>query len=296
MKKHTEKQPIDDLFARKLGDMSITPSAKSWDELQNRMGKGPTARIVPVWYRYAAAAACVVLVGGIGWKFYQSAEPGKPATATIARVETKPAERNIKQQGELKVDQERVLGGSAQSTEPVTAGKDNPVIPDTDPGMLAKTEKLPVRVNPVSPRPADVTVSAPVEDRTVAQISAPAEKMPVVTNEDIKPLAAGTGKAAFKEDPVERKLVVVINTPAEVTAKAGELAGISPQGTVTQTQGGEDEGISKAGKLFKKLKRIKNGEALAYKDDVADEEESGLISRLYGNVRQSLETKKVSKR
>src|ERR671932_476780 len=39
MKDHSEKQPIDDLFARKLGDMSLKPSADGFERLQARMNQ-----------------------------------------------------------------------------------------------------------------------------------------------------------------------------------------------------------------------------------------------------------------
>ena len=47
MKKHTEKPSIDELFARKLGNMSLPPSSDGFERLQARMGQHkPEVRVV----------------------------------------------------------------------------------------------------------------------------------------------------------------------------------------------------------------------------------------------------------
>ncbi|OIN58907.1 hypothetical protein [Arsenicibacter rosenii] len=295
MKKHTEKQPIDDLFARKLGDMSITPGPKSWDELQNRMGREQNPRIVPVWYRYAAAAACLVLVGGIGWKVYQTSESAKPTTAVLAN-----AGNDSNKAGSRKAEAGRIENLTTADTVRQQMAQVATEVPASAPENIGTIQKVKARQQqekiPVdAPGPSPVTSQTPEEERMVARIPAPTEKLPVAPIEAPKPVVAESLKPGLREEPSERKLVVMINTPVLATSKASEVAGAIGVESVNKPETIEEEGLSKASKLFKKLKRIKNGEALAYKGETGDEEDSGLISRLYGNVRQSLETKKDSK-
>lgn len=298
MKKHTEKQPIDDLFARKLGDMSITPGAKSWDELQHRLGNDRTARIVPVWYRYAAAAACVVLAGGIGWKLYPTNETGKPAVAVITE---KANETGI-------TSKPRTATSLPAPDKMPLAVNTGTTLAENESGRQAKkvadkagTSTEISRQGVIMPQPEVTGIPQPVkgpvpeENKAVAKVSIPVEKLPAAVPETVKPMTVESLKPGITEESVERKLVVVINTPVQTIPKAGEAGGIIQREALSQQENAEDEGLSKASKLFKKLKRIKSGEALAYKGEAGDEEDAGLISRLYGNVRQSLETKKASK-
>src|SRR5438874_663574 len=92
MKKPTEKQSIDELFSRKLGNMSLPPSADSFERLQARMGQNKQQGRITVWrnptmQRYMAAAACLLFVCLFGWLYRPSiATKGQVQVATNQKV------------------------------------------------------------------------------------------------------------------------------------------------------------------------------------------------------------------
>lgn len=83
-----EKQPIDDLFHRKLHDAEVTPGADAFARLQSRLttpplpAQQPQRRFVGWWY--GAAAACMVVA--LGWAYLWLSAGTSPSVNPPTRV------------------------------------------------------------------------------------------------------------------------------------------------------------------------------------------------------------------
>jgi len=108
MKKHTEKPLIDELFARKLGNTSLTPSSDGFARLQARMGQHkPESRMMfwrnPAMQRYMAAAACLLLVCLFGWLYWPSTGATKQGQSQLAT--NQPVKLTVKKPVQKEVNQ-----------------------------------------------------------------------------------------------------------------------------------------------------------------------------------------------
>ena len=64
--------PVDDLFARRLGQHSVVPDKAVWGRLQSKMAGKQEVRVLAFWqnpvlHRYAAAACVSALLLAGGW-------------------------------------------------------------------------------------------------------------------------------------------------------------------------------------------------------------------------------------
>lgn len=292
MKKHTEKQPIDDLFARKLGNMSLQPGADAWETLQERMGSKPTRRLIPVWYRYAATAACVVVVSTIGWLSWPQIEVENVDNARIALVTTKARKADQRKPITREVEKE-ALPEDTKQLATSASGKDGYIV-----NVLAKNQHLDKSISTkvkeqVKTHPDKLLLAENQTQRSIEQ----AESVIAEANQPVEIKTEPTGQTENKKS-AERTLIVSIATPT-VALAANQPVEQKNQSLMSALDTDERvEKPTKASRFFRKLKQLKNGnEALAYSTNQNDEdEESGLISRLYGNVKHSIDSKKAEKR
>lgn len=79
MKKH----PVDDLFARRLGDYRLDPKRATWDEFQKRQPERRIGR--GVWWYAAASVLLAVLAGWWGWHELSEAHQVHSERIAVAR-------------------------------------------------------------------------------------------------------------------------------------------------------------------------------------------------------------------
>ncbi|GAB2522218.1 hypothetical protein [Spirosoma aerophilum] len=309
MKKHTEKQPIDELFARRLGNMSMKPSADGFERLQARMGKNkPEAKIVfwqnPVMQRYMAAAACLLLVSLFGWLYWPSndaANPGQnqvavnrsgPSVATAEKTNEKHDVQPVKPNGTpaLETETPTIDTTPADQMAVVNNSVEKSIKTETRPGGQVERSKT-LNMQPAMPATPMVAQTKPVEpkaqDEAVAPV-APVNQTKAVTEQlaDNRPVTKPTPAA-------ERVLEVTIAEPeALVAARQAAKTAIETKAMVAQTEKSEKE--TKTGSLWQQVKRIKSGEVFARQDKLTDEE-GGLLGRAYSGIKHSLEKDKSDK-
>ncbi|AKD57788.1 hypothetical protein [Spirosoma radiotolerans] len=306
MKKHTEKPPIDELFARKLGNTTLRPRSDGFARLQARMDQNKLEPRMVFWrnpavHRYMAAAACLLLVCLFGWLYWPSTAPteqGKNQLATNQPVESvreKSVKKRVNRQQDNRsptVDKEEVLMpednpnqlavvDNSDKTSSVkkdktsrVAGRQNPVqLSQSLPAAPVLAQEKPVK------KKTKVDVISPVFDATVAQ--APTEQVA-----EAKPIA--------KPGPVaERVLVVTIAEPeALVAARQVAKASVEEKAAVAQNEKSAKE--TKASGLWQQVKRIKQGDVFARQDN-NNGDESGLLGRAYTGLKHSLEKEKTTK-
>jgi|GEM_PF-1520263 len=303
MKKTTEKPPIDDLFARKLGNMSLSPSPDGFERLQARMGqKKPEANVVfwrnPAIYGYVAAAACIAVVFLFGWQYWSSGNTTRTDKNEVAITSSghqrskKNAEMSIKPQTEQqtpqKVDSNRNIPDHATEEDRVAAITKGPAHRRFDsPEKQAKT------IHNLTPKNPGVTTDLPV----VAQVATQETKTP-----DVAPIASLATPATNVEQPVvvvnkpshpsERVLEVTIAEPEALVA-ARQIAKASTEEKPVVASSDKHEKETKAGNLWQQVKRFKQGEVFARGENT--DNERSLLGRAYNGLRHTLDKDKAAK-
>ncbi|QHV98455.1 hypothetical protein [Spirosoma endbachense] len=310
MKKHTEKPPIDDLFARKLGNMSLSPGSDGFARLQARMGQQkPEAKVVfwrnPAVYGYTAAAACLVLVCLFGWLYWPSGNVMKVGGAEVAT--NKPVkERKHRQTMPVKTGHSEKTVHDATVEEPSVIDK---VSRPADTEQLVATHSVrgnstgkdqssrKVKSDKVNAEIAktgtDESVLAqikPVDNKAKeenAAISTVASAQPTLTDQPVI--------AAVKPVPTsERGLVVTIAEPeALVAAREAAKSAVEEKAKAVVATNDKPEKENKAGHLWQQVKRFKQGEVFARGDN--GDNESGLLGRAYSGLKHSIEKDKSAK-
>lgn len=303
MKKQEESQPIDDLFARKLGNASLSPSPDGFERLQARMSQAqPEAQVViwrnPTVQRYVAIAACLLLVCLFGWLYlrsdYELIKKGEQVANSVEKPQKNDKEQTVDMVDGIVSDkkhdgksiQVEVKNHLAVVNKPVEITHNNDSLTGTTGQFKISSDKsipaseneqpvlaqLPQRGNKANM--ADTT--RPENVNNTKTISANAER---VAENTVKPVA-----------PVERVLTVTIEEPTSLVV-ARQIAGKQPT-TVNVTD--ENPEKETKGNLWQQVKRIKQGEVFARRDN-PNNEDKGLLGRAYSGLKQSFEKDKSEK-
>lgn len=304
MKKHTEKPPIDDLFARKLGDMSIRPSADAFDRLQARMGHDKQEKRVVFWrnpnvQRYMAAAACLLLVALFGW-LYLSSEKGIPSgKSTIAANSSKqkqaetemtlpnasPTEPQIPQSATpAEIDRPMNEESLAQTVSPSSSSSKKAKSQVTNKAFEQKIDvEGPARTPESEPALAQVkSVDNKPKEDMASEVATPSTP---VTSEQLATNTSATQGA-------ERVLVVTISEPkALVAARQAAVMSVEEKPVVATNSKAEKD--TRAGNLWSQVKRLKQGEIFARQN--TDEDDRGLLGRAYNGLKHNFDKDKPLK-
>jgi hypothetical protein len=305
MKKHTGEQPIDDLFARKLGNMSLPPSPNGFERLKARMDQNEQETRIVFWrnptiQRYMTAAACLLLISLFGWLYWPS--PTKlPDGTQVAENKSKTTSKADQVKEQLKPHGGKLNTPTPQQSfsQPETATSELAQVTkktiEVKPEYLAKKQSpdfnkttsqgLPATNEPVlaqSKSKEERNSLDPVNsDRAASNIAVATEQMTEVKNQ-VKPDVAS-----------EHVLEVTIAEPATlVAARQAAKAASDEKSAVDANDKPEKE--SKSGGLWQQVKRFKQGEVLARRDNAGDEDR-GLLGRAYSGLKQSLEKDKPAK-
>lgn len=308
MKKHTEKPPIDELFARRLGNMSITPSPDGFERLQARMGKAkPEAKIVfwqnPVMQRYMAAAACLVLVSLFGWLYWPSGNGADSTQTQIATNQRVPSGSPSEKTVPVVTDQQ------PQTNETLAKGTDARVLDTTPADQVATVNTSPGQTLPtMNPQKRSEEQTKPTERPAIDAMPTVAQTKPMETKvqpEIVAPVAPVNSPKAVTEQLAdskpstkpalaqERVLEVTIAEPEALVA-ARQVAKTAVEAKAIAAQTDKPEKETKAGNLWQQVKRIKSGEVFARQDKFGDDE-GGLLGRAYSGLKHSLEKDKSEK-
>lgn len=286
MDKPTERQPVDDFFRRNLNDASVPPRADGWNRLQSRLleqqlevADKPNRRIGAAWYWTASVAAACLLVVYFWVNSNQSTiAPATPELATTIRS----AKKTV-----LKPEhREENIAANETASAPVTTPTES-VEPSIKP-LRQLVEKQPEQSINVHDRLNAEPKTEVEQPRMIAKNS---EKQPERVHIQPTPERTNTvasinseaiGKAA--QTGPERTLIVSVaeanpnQLPTEtVTTQDGSLV-VAQEAPVKNTR---------IAHVFRQIKRLKDGEALAKADVNSDEEDddSGLFNRLVRSAR-----------
>lgn len=305
MKKHTEKPPIDELFARKLGNASLTPSSDGFARLQARMGQHkPEPKMVfwrnPAMQRYMAAAACLLLVCSFGWLYWPSTgategqnqlatnQPGEPIAKKSVPEDVNQLQDNQRPDVAKEENSTTEINTSQESVATNVDKIDRAVSGKNNRGV--KKQNL-VRLNQTGPVAPMLAQEKPVENKPKVDVASPA---PVASSMQAPVEQVADAKQTTKPSPViERVLVVTIAEPeALVAARQAVKASVEEKAALAQNEKSEKD--TKSGSLWQQIKRVKEGEVFARQDNT-NKDESGLLGRAYNGLKHSLEKDKTTK-
>jgi hypothetical protein len=299
MKKQEENQPIDELFARKLGNASLSPSPDGFERLQARISKTQSEPRVVIWrspamQRYIAVAACLLFVCLFGWLYLQADSESLRREGEVATSVRKPQKSTIDQR-QNPVNKSTLEGKPDGQSIPVEV--ENHLATVNKPVNGTQKRNTYVQLGQRRSKGASVSEN---EQPVLTQTQQPGDKdKPTETTlSDVKTtnsadtnterLAANTVKPAA---PVERVLTVTIDEPASLV-DARQTA--KKEHTVIAATDEKPEKEARSGNLWQQVRRIRQGEVFARHDNLSNEDQ-GLLGRAYGGLKQSFEKGKSEK-
>ena len=277
-----EKQPIDDLFARKLCEAELPPSPNVFNRLQSRMASTqlPTTKRRAVIWWYGAAAASLLLIAL--FYFRSSSDEKQTAPDQIARQAkaTNPVSPMPKPQPTqlvAKAGEERTHRTVAVSA--VQKGPDN-----HQQKMMAAVTKLVVGMK-------EATSTATMGKQPVQQAAVQLPEITAVTakNESMVGIAPpvlaqiAQPKLPVTSNSSDQQRVVVMT----ITEPKADLPMMALQPTKAEPASQAQLG-SLAG-LFAKVKQLKNGDALARATPLKRPADSrSRLGRVFDGMKESL--------
>ncbi|XWW43923.1 hypothetical protein JYG30_14110 [Fibrella sp. USSR17] len=267
-----EKQPVDDLFARKLREAEAPVSPDVYNQLQHRLGAKPLPvrrRPVGMWWYVGCAASVVTVIWfliatekseeQISESLTKKQLPAK--TELNAKVETKPTARTVTSLphtngGVTDSKVSRVAATYPDYEEDKQVNKRRAV--EDAPIMARKSTEQATGIKPLEiqqPTDKPVLAAAPTAAISVDQISTR------------KKAVERTIVLTIAEPQVERTLALTREeTTADPKAHANGLTG-----------------------LFGKLKQLKNGEVMANASSATDQpSQKTRFGRVFNEVKESL--------
>lgn len=295
MKKQPDTNPIDDLFARKLGNMSLPPTPNGFERLQGRMDNAQTKGRIVFWHNptirlYLKVAACLLLVCLVGWLYWPVTSKQTVSGPQVANNEQHP---RTKPNSEPKQVQEK-----PSITNPTLVPDQYATIQKK--GIVAPKGSRLLKANAAATQRVDNPTTASMNESVMAQnqkdngnqaIDSP-EIGKVAVN---KPLAI-TESTEKKASPstTERILIVTIAEPealfaAQQLTKAGQ-----EKNTAVVDDGNQPPGNTKEATIWQQLKRFKQGEVLA-RSNKQGNDDRGLLGRAYTGLKHSFDKDKSDK-
>ncbi|WP_144051808.1 hypothetical protein [Fibrisoma limi] len=264
--------------------MSLTPGNDAWEALQERLGQKKQRVVIwrnPVLYRYAAAAACLILVALFGWLYWPAETNMQVQHQQVAVSTQKPVQSTKKQESEKSEQPEQNLPSTqtnAQTERPVEQLADV-----RKPGRSANFNKSKASVTS-SPNDNLEKVQRS-EEPIIAKsepVKAPVEQPTTVSSEPVV--------AAAKPAPTaDRVLVVTIAEPDALIAARQAAQETEEKVVVMNPEETKRKGVKK---LLDQLQRVKQGEVAVAK---RDNEQGTLLGWAYRGIKQSFEKDKSDK-
>ena len=291
MKENTEKHPIDNLFARKLSNTSLTPSPDGYERLRKRMNQDqPESRIVfwrdPAVQPYMAAAS-VLIVCLFGWLYWQYDAPTVSEKSPSLARHTQPERPQESVKGQP--GQTTPSGLNRQPTSEQVATTEN------------TSEETRLKVHPANKHKSDPqTLVASTADKPVLaqaeknQVDLESIQLPTSPQADYsaaQPMAVNT--VPVNPNPTaERVLIVTIEEPTALIAARQTAQKLAEEKTnlANDDQANKDT----KGGVWQQVRRFKEGELLARHND-NNTDERGLLDRAYNSLKHSFDKNKPAK-
>lgn len=263
-----EKQPVDDLFARKLRDVEVPVGSDVFSQLQQRMGTKPliTRRPLAMWW-YMAGAACILIALGMVYITTKNNLDDKQPVAhkeSLRKSQAVPASSGNEIIAKSVIKDPQIQGDSGYNEERLAP---------TFPIQKAKLSRQKAEQERAS-QPSEVI------DQVAVLTTQPIQE---VTRLPIKVVTPIEEIARVEKQPRHlngRTIVLTIEEP-----EASNLASADNHIAVPATQ----QHVTGLSGLFGKIKQLKSGEVLA-KANSADNQSTtkNRFGRVLTEVKESL--------
>lgn len=308
--KHADdKLPIDELFARKLGNASLPPGADGFERLQARLGQRQAKPQLILWrnpnvQRYVAVAACLLLVCLFGWLYLSDGHENDVNSQQVATRQPEAPASTDSETGELGLSDNATSERNGQTR---SGSVDHSAVGGQKSTQLAAVEEKGGRsadkrsqVETQSDKPANRGLQTPMEQVGESMI-AHTEPVDSKTDNAMALKAAATETPAAPERMVtaqptpapaaERVLVVMIDEPEQLAAVRQAARAVVDEPIVAANEKTRKE--TRANGFWEQVRRVKQGEVFARRDTGGDER--GLISRAYNGLKHSIDKDKSTK-
>lgn len=275
---NSEKNPLDELFARKLGKLEQSPAPDSFARLQQRMQGGQEKPRLVLWRNYnaqMAAAACVAIALLMGWLYTSNQSGGTIRSGRTVAVHERQAETQ-RNNGD-KATIETTVANQVPQVARVRS------VPAPKRSQAEQQVRLTTAVGTTSAADEQAVAQQPATNQKETPMISAGQKL---TTEAI---AAAKTAPAPQATPKERVLIVTIEEPEALVAARQTAASVVNNMPVLAAS------PTKEGKatFWQQVKRLKQDDDVARQDGVTDE--SGLLSRAYKGIKHRLEKDKQTK-
>ena len=273
-----DKSPVDDLFARRLGQHSIAPDKAGWEKLQAKMTGKPEARVVVFWrnptvHRYAAAACVSALLLTGGWLLLRPTDDVSTRQNQMATTATGQKTRQTNAiKGRRGNADNRVANQQIAAQEP--ANQQSMSQQSVTSSVSKRTEKLADQTKwganqsgqaakPVDQYADDQVVKIETTPTSISLITVPtkpvAEQVLIVTIAEPDALIEARQAANWSESAEKTLAVDVVQKPA------------------------------KSGKFLQQVARVRNGNGI----ELAGDADQGLLSRAFQTIKNKTNNKSL---
>lgn len=278
---NSEKNPLDELFARRLGNLERPPKPDSFARLQQRMQGGREIPRLVVWRNpnlKMAAAACVLVALLMGW-LYSNNQPGNANIGTEQAIAVREHQQNESVNSDGKVATKR----TNVNPLPQVARVESAVAPKQS--QPKKSEQSTASGTDLADYKQVVASRTTTSQQETLSTATPSSVQKPAT----ETIAAVKTAPTPQTMPTERVLVVTIEEPEALVAARQTAASVVNNMPVLAAS------PSKEGKatFWQQLKRLKQDDDVARQEGAVDE--SGLVSRAYKGIKQRLEKDKQTK-
>ncbi|MBO0930750.1 hypothetical protein [Fibrella aquatilis] len=285
-----EKQPIDDLFARKLREAELPPSPDALSRLQSRLNSVPLPtqrRRVAVWW-YGVAAASLILVALFS---YQNNRSIKSAESTSLTAQTKkltaaPNHTEVPVPLIAKVGEGAKPGRKQQILEEergtvVITNKQRVPMPEVaEKAVIAKNATQSATPRTATRVDEQVAISSITPEPTAIKVEALAT---VATSKLAHPVQEVPQTVSVSTHLADQQRVVVLTIDEPESAESAPDMQPTKVASMSPAQTGSLAG------LFAKVKQLKNGDALARATPVKRHSDArSRFGRVFEGMKESL--------
>jgi len=112
-----DKKNIDRIFQEKFKDYEVFPETHVWKGIEQELVKKRKRRIVPLWLRFAGAAAILIAIISIGSRFYNTNDTKNNLPNTISNIDNSEEKKDSKKEQQQDKEKSNVLPDKIQTEE-----------------------------------------------------------------------------------------------------------------------------------------------------------------------------------
>ena len=269
-----EKQPIDDLFSRKLQHAEVKPGGDAWARVQTRKS---VTQATPLWRYAAVAASLLVVISLFGWWVMQTRVNAVSTVAATKRIALSPSEKIARIERATVKPKQLNRNALQQSTQDVIQTRSELVAVMAEKNRSVKQEIAKDVVLQTSATPEPFVAKIPSAQDKADNLAK--DVMPAV-------LVAKDTTPKMLPSVAERTLVVSI---------AAENFALQTNSTESVQASGRQSTKGGLGGFLRKVKRLKDGDAFALGNETTTKTDRHGFTKVLDEVKESISNNTTEK-